>query len=93
MSKVIHLSDRAHEKAKKHCRGLNTPMSDWVAYLIESAVLVASDAPASRPLPQRVDVVRKKRLDPASGSSNVGSEGQQVYTSPPFWKDKASTSA
>ena len=38
MSKVIHLSDRAHHHAKVHCQRGGLKMSEWVAQLIDQAV-------------------------------------------------------
>jgi hypothetical protein len=40
MSKVVHLSDEAHNKAKAYCKEHGLKMSDWVAYLIEQALAV-----------------------------------------------------
>jgi len=37
MSKVIHLSDQAHNKAKAYCQRRGLKMSEWVASLIEQA--------------------------------------------------------
>lgn len=44
MSKVIHLSNEAHQKAKEYCTRHGLKMSDWVADLI-IATVVAGDAP------------------------------------------------
>jgi hypothetical protein len=38
MSKVIHLSDDAHAKAKAFCKEHSLKMSDWVAALIDTAI-------------------------------------------------------
>ena len=38
MSKVVHLSDEAHNKAKAYCKRFGLKMSDWVAVLIERAM-------------------------------------------------------
>ena len=37
MSKVVHLSDQAHHKAKAYCQRRGLKMSEWVASLIERA--------------------------------------------------------
>ena len=39
MSKVIHLSDQAHNNAKNFCKQHGLKMSDWVADLIVDAIL------------------------------------------------------
>ena len=38
MSKVVHLSDEAHDKAKLYCKKRGLKMSDWVAQLIDATV-------------------------------------------------------
>jgi hypothetical protein len=45
MSKVVHLSDDAHNLAKDYCAKLGVKMSDWVADLITRSITGAS-APA-----------------------------------------------
>lgn len=37
MSKVVHLSDHAHNKAKAFCQTRGLKMSEWVASLIDCA--------------------------------------------------------
>ncbi len=37
MSKVVHLSDHAHNKAKAYCQTRGLKMSEWVASLIDRA--------------------------------------------------------
>jgi len=37
MSKVVHLSDQAHNKAKAYCQRRGLKMSEWVASLIDRA--------------------------------------------------------
>lgn len=37
MSKVVHLSDHAHNKAKAYCQTRGLKMSEWVASLIDGA--------------------------------------------------------
>jgi hypothetical protein len=37
MSKVVHLSDQAHNRAKAYCQRRGLKMSEWVASLIERA--------------------------------------------------------
>jgi hypothetical protein len=38
MSKVVHLSDDSHNKAKDFCKQHRLRMSDWVAALIDDAI-------------------------------------------------------
>jgi hypothetical protein len=61
MSKVVHLSDDAHNKAKAFCKQHGLKMSDWVAALIEDAmsagrtdptIKVRAVAPPPPPPPQ-----------------------------------------
>ncbi len=63
MSKVVHLSDDAHNKAKAFCKTHSLKMSDWVAALIEEAIAsgrtdptikVRAVAPPPPPPPQPV---------------------------------------
>lgn len=39
MSKVVHLSDQAHHRAKAFCQKSGMKMSEWVAQLIDHAVV------------------------------------------------------
>jgi hypothetical protein len=45
MSKVVHLSDDAHNKAKAFCKQHSLKMSDWVAALIEEAIATGRTDP------------------------------------------------
>lgn len=47
MSKVVHLSDDAHNRAKAFCKEHGLKMSDWVAALIEQAVARGGGATVS----------------------------------------------
>ena len=48
MSKVVHLSDDAHNLAKDYCSKLGVKMSDWVADLITRSI--RGTAPQARPV-------------------------------------------
>lgn len=45
MSKVVHLSDQAHNKAKAYCQPRGLKMSEWVASLIDEATQEGSCEP------------------------------------------------
>lgn len=49
MSKVIHLSDDAHNTAKGFCRQHGLKMSDWVAALIADAIAQGRTDPKTPP--------------------------------------------
>lgn len=86
MSKVVHLSDQAHIKAKAFCKANGLRMSDWVAMLIEEAVAVEQTEPQTR-----VVVSKKKAAKPASEPIPV-SEEAPAYSAPPFWEMRQSIS-
>jgi hypothetical protein len=88
MSKVVHISEQAHGRAKDFCRRHQTPMSDWVNALIEAATDASVPAPRLSGLGITVDVVKKKRIDPLL-AQEVPADGVQAYASPPFWLTKA----
>ncbi len=46
MSKVIHLSNEAHQQAKEYCNKHSLKMSDWVADLIIATVAGGAPKPA-----------------------------------------------
>lgn len=88
MSKVIHLSDDAHNKAKKFCSEHALKMSDWVATLITLAVRgeklnAASSIVAAENM--RALVQKKKLSEPSETPSQADDEGFPVYSAPPFW--------
>lgn len=62
MSKVVHLSRSAHERAKLFCLHHGLSMSDWVAGLIERAVNDSS-IPLSSP-------AKPDGCSPGSGASS-----------------------
>lgn len=88
MSKVIHLSDDAHNKAKEFCREHALKMSDWVATLINLAVCgeklnAASSIVAAGNM--RAMVQKKKLSEPSNIPSQTDDDGMPVYSAPPFW--------
>lgn len=88
MSKVIHLSDDAHNKAKKFCHEHNLKMSDWVATLISLAVQgdnlnAAATIVAAENM--RALVQKKKLSEPTDIPSQTGDGGLPIYSAPPFW--------
>ncbi len=56
MSKVVHLSDDAHNKAKAFCKQHGLKMSDWVADLITEAVVTGRTEPGKAPPPRSITV-------------------------------------
>lgn len=85
MSKVIHLSDEAHHKAKEFCREHGLKMSDWVANLIEVAI---SNGVGAIPMIQsnvRALVQKKKPLELMDDPQPTLEDGLPVYAAPPFW--------
>ena len=92
MSKVVHLSDDAHAKAKNFCRKNGFKMSDWVASLIDSAISSEDsdmmEGSESEDANIRAFVPKKKvlqRLDEAAPQP-AAEEGVPPYAQPPFWK-------
>lgn len=88
MSKVVHLSDDAHNNAKQFCREHDLKMSDWVATLINLAVRgeklsAAASIVAAANL--RTLVEKKKLVEPSDIPSQTDAEGLPVYSAPPFW--------
>lgn len=95
MSKVVHLSDDAHARAKRHCQRSGLKMSEWVAVLIERATAeatagemggkaTAAAAPAQgKGLPPRRAAVAPPQ--PAEAASAAGDGALPLYAAPPFW--------
>lgn len=81
MSKVVHLSDEAHNKAKNFCKEQGLRMSDWVAALIENAI--AGSAPQQAPVAGVVAVTKRKDLK--RFEEPEAREVAAVYEAPPFW--------
>ena len=57
MSKVVHISDEAHAKAKAYCKQNDLRMSDWVGELIyqatEAPVRVGAQRAGVTPVPRK----------------------------------------
>lgn len=83
MSKVVHLSEDAHTRAKEYCKKRGLRMSDWVASLIE--VAIAGDEPEIA-RPGLMPVPRRKELIRYDDSRQTHDDGEPVYAAPPFWK-------
>lgn len=93
MSKVVHLSDDAHARAKSHCQRAGLKMSEWVAALIERATAErpaqidpAGDAAPPVP-PTKVDAPAR-RVGPGVRAAAGGDEPDAalpLYAAPPFW--------
>ncbi|MBI3179286.1 MAG: hypothetical protein HYZ27_06465, partial [Deltaproteobacteria bacterium] len=90
MSKVVHLSEDAHRRAKDFCHERGLKMSDWVAQLIEDAI-VSADVPAEPKL--RNLMPKKKILDRLDAVSAPPPREERVDTvpawaQPPFWSKR-----
>ena len=81
MSKVIHLSNEAHAQAKSYCKEHGFKMSDWVATLIQGAIVGAPNLqkPGLMPVGKRKSVSNLEEQKVASESVEA------VYAAPPFW--------
>ena len=79
MSKVVHLSDEAHAKAKDFCKKHSLRMSDWVAGLIENAISQGQVDTSKAP------VAKKKPLQRIEEGGGKVEEDQPAYAAPPFW--------
>ncbi|RYF11105.1 MAG: hypothetical protein EOO40_03925 [Deltaproteobacteria bacterium] len=86
MSKVIHLSDDAHNQAKAFCKTHGLKMSDWVAGLIDAAIGGESLSGTSSKVLAMVP--KKKMVEPPAAGVAMGDE-LPVYAAPPFWAAKA----
>ena len=89
MSKVVHLSDDAHNNAKAFCKEHGLKMSDWVASLIDGAIC-AGGGNTAVPAPVFDDNVRalvqkKKVLEQYVEEPQTAEDGLPIYSAPPFW--------
>ena len=98
MSKVIHLSDEAHQIAKEHCQKLGLRMSDWVAELITVALKAqrsdgaqppVSTASTPSPSPTDPNQPKKKPIERYDDHAPASAESVPPYSAPPFWASKA----
>jgi hypothetical protein len=99
MSKVIHLSDDAHAKAKAFCKEHTLKMSDWVAALIDTAIEGGNTITAPSPVSVTVQpavshleesnvralVQKKKLLEHYESTEQTAEDGLPIYAAPPFW--------
>ncbi len=82
MSKVVHLNDDAHARAKVFCKEHGLRMSEWVAQLIDEAISQNKAEPDTRAALSTRKVL--KRLD---DRLQTGTDGEPVYAQPPFWAE------
>lgn len=76
MSKVVHLSDQAHTKAKAYCQLRGLKMSEWVAALIDRAT---EDAASSSPLaPPEMIPGAIGEISQGTGSSSPNLRSREV---------------
>ena len=96
MSKVIHLSDQAHNNAKNFCKQYGLKMSDWVAELIVDAIVnnrvdphtapspTAPPPPSSAPhVPNNAPPKKKLEHFVEGGAEEVPEA--PPWAAPPFW--------
>lgn len=109
MSKVIHLSDQAHNAAKAFCRQHSLKMSDWVADLILDAInnnrvdpRVAIRSMPSAPVATATTTAAPTATvsAPAAPKKKLeripernGSESVPPWAAPPFWAKPDSKSS
>ena len=80
MSKVVHLADSAHRRAKEFCKLHGLRMSDWVATLINEAIAKGRTDTNVRALVPKKKILEKLETKPQMD------DGVPVYAQPPFWK-------
>lgn len=95
-SKVVHLSNEAHSKAKAFCKARGLKMSDWVAALINTAIENDGKVPtASEAAPGKNAELTAS--PPAANSdaprSESGSKRSSTRTKPPQNVTTAKTSS
>ncbi len=83
MSKVVHLADDAHKRAKEFCHQHNLRMSDWVATLIDEAISRGRIDTQVRELVPKKKILEKLETKPQAEPDNV-----PVYARPPFWQNR-----
>ncbi len=79
MSKVVHLADPSHRRAKEFCKEHGLRMSDWVAALIEDAIANGRTDPTVRTLAPKKKILQRLQLTPQTD------DAVPVYARPPFW--------
>ncbi|MFC1610418.1 hypothetical protein ACFL6C_05625 [Myxococcota bacterium] len=81
MSKVIHLPEDAHRRAKEFCSQHRLRMSDWVGTLIDEAVANIQAQPVTSPSGPKKKVLTKLHSVPQTDD-----DGVPMFQKPPFWK-------
>lgn len=90
MSKVVHLSDEAHQQAKVFCKERGLKMSDWVATLIHGAIADGrTDTDARSLVPKKRILERLEAKIQPQPQVHVPAPEEDVpaYARPPFWAD------
>ncbi len=83
MSKVVHLADDSHRRAKEFCKENGLRMSDWVAALIEDAISQGRTDPTVPSLAPKKKILQRLQVTPQMDDTGV-----PVYARPPFWSQK-----
>ena len=83
-TKVIHLNDVAHNRAKDYCKANGFRMSEWVAGLIHQAM---DNLDNPEPQPEVQTAPKKKPLVKLEENSQTDDSGVPIYSMPPFWAE------
>ena len=81
MSKVVHLAEASHKRAKEFCKAHRLRMTDWVAGLIEEAILEGRTDPTVRSLAPKKKILERLQITP----HEIEEPDVPVYAGPPFW--------
>ena len=76
MSKVAHISNEVHARAKSYCDQHGLRMSEWVGRLIDTAT-----SPAALKRAKATPAPLRKPQPVVSGNDGVS----DAFTRPPFW--------
>ena len=87
-TKVIHLHDDAHCKAKDYCKAHGLRMSEWVAGLIHKEI---DNLNNPEPEPEVQSAPKKKPLVKLEESPQTDDSGVPLYSMPPFWSEPKTT--
>ena len=93
MSKVVHLSDKAHRRAKEFCKLHGLKMSDWVATLIDEAVDKGrTDVKVRGMVPKKkiLDRLEQVAVEAEAQEEVEVEEKAPAYARPPFWVGRSS---
>lgn len=80
MSKVVHLSESAHARAKTYCQKRDLKMSEWVATLIDAATSPGAGPHDTRPAPHLAASVQAEQFVPAMASHANKPRAQQTVS-------------